>query len=184
MTAGRGRRPGECVIIEDDATTLEFFEQMLVERGIHRRAVSTVRGRPRGGGELPLPTPCSWISISRSRTAWNASGVCAPPRCTLTMPVAILTGDYFLDEDVARELAGSSARGSISSLCGTDDLHQIVEATRDSARGSGAMTIRRAGLVSAVAAAGAHPGAARVDRGGVYVDGLPRDASRPASGRR
>ena len=46
------------------------------------------------------------------------------------------------------------------------------------------MRFRRADGVSALAIAGAHPGAARLDRVGVCVDRLSRDASHPASGGR
>jgi DNA-binding response OmpR family regulator len=118
------RPPARVLIIDDDATTLQFFEQMLVEKGHTVRAVLTVEA---GLAEASLHTPDAILldlhlplvdgleCLRRLRAA----------PLNLAMPVAILTGDYFIEDAVADELQALGARIHFKPVW-EDDLHRIV----------------------------------------------------------
>jgi DNA-binding response OmpR family regulator len=117
--------PARVLIIEDDTTTLQFFEQMLVEQGYIVRAVSTVEDglteadalRPDAVLlDLHLPITDGLECLRRLRAIPQRQRV----------PVAILTGDYFMDDDVARELQELGAKVHFKPVW-EDDLHRIVE---------------------------------------------------------
>jgi DNA-binding response OmpR family regulator len=117
--------PARVLIIEDDTTTLQFFEQMLVEQGYVVSAVSTVEAgitevdahRPDAVLlDLHLPLTDGLECLRRLRAVPQS-----PP-----LPVAILTGDYFMDDDVARELQALGAMIHFKPVW-EDDLHRIVE---------------------------------------------------------
>jgi two-component system, OmpR family, response regulator ResD len=117
--------PARVLIIEDDTTTLQFFEQMLVEQGYIVRAVSTVEaGITEAGAHRPdavvldlhLPVTDGLECLRRLRAVAQ----------TRIMPVAILTGDYFMDDDVARELQELGAKIHFKPVW-EDDLHRIVQ---------------------------------------------------------
>lgn len=117
--------PPRVLIIEDDTTTLQFFEQMLVEQGYIVRAVSTVEaGITEANAHRPdavlldlhLPITGGLECLRRLRAV--------PQR--QRMPVAILTGDYFMDDDVARELQELGAKIHFKPVW-EDDLHRIVQ---------------------------------------------------------
>jgi DNA-binding response OmpR family regulator len=126
MTDVRPRLATRVLIIEDDAAILESFEQMLVEEGYIVRAVPTGEAGLAEAAinppdavllDLHLPLSDGLECLRRLRAA--------PLR--LTMPVAILTGDYFLDDEVARALQALGARIHFKPVWDTD-LLQIVEA--------------------------------------------------------
>jgi DNA-binding response OmpR family regulator len=126
MTDRTHRQATRVLIIEDDATTLEFFEQMLVEEGYIVRAFLTCEAGLADAAihppdavllDLHLPITDGLECLRRLRAA--------PLR--LAMPVAILTGDYFLDDEVARELQVLGARIHFKPVWDAD-LRQIVEA--------------------------------------------------------
>lgn len=126
MTNVRQPPPTQVLIIDDDATTLECFELMLVEQGYVVRGVQTVEeGLAQAAIHPPdvvfldfhLPVVDGLEGLRRLRGA---------PLYLMT-PVAILTGDYFLDEDVAREIQSLGARIHFKPVWDTD-LRQIVEA--------------------------------------------------------
>jgi DNA-binding response OmpR family regulator len=117
--------PARVLIIEDDTTTLQFFEQMLVDQGYIVRAVSTVEDglteadalRPDAVLlDLHLPITDGLECLRRLRAIPQRQRV----------PVAILTGDYFMDDDVARELQELGAKVHFKPVW-EDDLHRIVE---------------------------------------------------------
>lgn len=112
------------LIVDDDATALEFFEQMLIEEGCVVRAVRTVEA---GLAEVAAFTPDAILLDLhlplRNGLECLRSLRAAPLR--LLTPVAILTGDYFLDDDIARELEGLGARIHFKPVWDTD-LRQIV----------------------------------------------------------
>jgi DNA-binding response OmpR family regulator len=119
-------RATRVLIIDDDATALEFFEHMLVEQGYAVCAVQTVEaGLAEAARRTPdavlldlhLPVMGGLECLRRFRAA--------PLR--LMTPVAILTGDYFLDEEVARELQTLGARIYFKPIWDTD-LSHIMEA--------------------------------------------------------
>jgi CheY-like chemotaxis protein len=125
MTDRPQRPTTRVLIIEDDPVALEFFEQMLVGEGYIVRAVLTCEAGLAEAAihppdavllDLHLPLMDGLACLKRFR---------AEP-LHLTMPVAILTGDYFLDDEVARELQALGARIHFKPVWDTD-LCQIVE---------------------------------------------------------
>jgi len=126
MTDARQPQAARVLIIDDDATALGLFEQMLVERGYVVRAVSTVAAGLADAAihepdavllDLHLPLTDGLQGLRRLRAA----------PLHLSTPVAILTGDYFLDDVVALELQSLGARIHFKPVWDAD-LHQIVEA--------------------------------------------------------
>jgi CheY-like chemotaxis protein len=126
MTDARQPSAGRVLIIDDDAAALELFEEMLVERGYVVRAVLTVEA---GLAEAAIQAPDAvLLDLHLPLTDGLECLRClrAAPLC-LTTPVAILTGDYFLDDVVAHELQALGARIHFKPVWDAD-LHQIVEA--------------------------------------------------------
>ena len=126
MTDARRPEAARVLIIDDDATALELFEQMLVERGYVVRTVLTVEAGLAEAAihppdaillDLHLPVLDGLECLRRLRAA---------PLHLLT-PVAILTGDYFIGDEVARELQALGARIHFKPVWDAD-LRQIVEA--------------------------------------------------------
>lgn len=114
------------LIIDDDATALEFFEQMLVEQGYVVCAVQSVEaGLAEAARHTPdavlldlhLPVMDGLECLRRLRAA---------PLGLMT-PVAILTGDYFLEDEIAGELNALGARIYFKPIWDTD-LPHIMEA--------------------------------------------------------
>jgi CheY-like chemotaxis protein len=126
LTDRRQPLPARVLIIDDDATALELFELMLVERGYIVRAVLTVEAGLAEAAihapdaillDLHLPLLDGLECLRRLRAA----------PLHLTTPVAILTGDYFLSDEVASELQTLGARIHFKPVWDAD-LRQIVEA--------------------------------------------------------
>lgn len=114
------------LIIDDDAATLECFSQTLIEQGdVVRTAQSVEAGLTEATIDPPdvvlldlhLPVMDGLDCLRRLRAAPTNQAV----------PVAILTGDYFIDEDVTRELGALGARIYFKPVWDTD-LRQIVDA--------------------------------------------------------
>ena len=126
MIDARQPRAARILIIDDDATALELFEQMLVERGYVVRAVLTVEA---GLAEAAIHPPDAVLMDLHLPLTDGLQGLrrlrAAPLQ--LSTPVAILTGDYFLDDEVARELQSLGARIHFKPVWDAD-LRQIVEA--------------------------------------------------------
>jgi CheY-like chemotaxis protein len=113
------------LVIDDDVTTLECFEEMLVAHGYIVSALATVEAALADAAQhlpdavlldLHLPLTDGLECLRRLRAV--------PLR--LRVPVAILTGDYFIDDRVARELHDLGARIHFKPVW-EDDLHQIVQ---------------------------------------------------------
>ena len=113
------------LIIDDDVTNLELFEQMLVEQGYVVRAVLTVEAGLTEAAirapdaillDLHLPLTDGLECLRRLRAA----------PLHLTTPVAILTGDYFIGDEVASELQSLGARIHFKPVWDAD-LRHIVE---------------------------------------------------------
>lgn len=112
------------VVVDDDVAVDKSFGQMLQAAGYDTHAEGNVAS---GLAYLEHATPAvvildlhlpdgTGLECLRRLRAW--------PR-HLTLPVAILTGDYFLDEDVARELKQLGARVFFKPVW-EDDLLRIV----------------------------------------------------------
>jgi DNA-binding response OmpR family regulator len=124
MTAVR-TPPARVLIIEDDTTTLQFFEQMLVDQGYVVRAVSTVEDGLMEADSLRPDAVLLDLHLPLSDGLEYLRRLRAIPQ-KQPVPVAILTGDYFMDDDVARELQELGARIHFKPVW-EDDLHRIVE---------------------------------------------------------
>ena len=121
------------LIIDDDASALECFEQMLLDDGYDVRALQTVEaGLAEAAVQRPdivlldlhMPVMDGLECLRRLRSA----------PLELAVPVALLTGDYFLDDDVAHELQALGARIYFKPVWETD-LRQILEALVSQQRG-------------------------------------------------
>jgi DNA-binding response OmpR family regulator len=118
--------PARILIIDDDETTLQFFEQMLTQEGHSVRAVATVEaGLAEADTHIPdavlldlhMPLTDGLEGLRRIRGAAHL----------VSLPVAILTGDYFIDDAVAEELQTLGASIHFKPVW-EDDLHRIVGA--------------------------------------------------------
>jgi DNA-binding response OmpR family regulator len=113
MTELQNRPSARVLIIDDDVTALGFFEQMLVDQGYTVSAKPTVEA---GLAEATNHAPDAVECLRRLRSA----------PLSLPTPVAILTGDYFLEEDVAHELRELGAKIHFKPVW-EEDLCRIVE---------------------------------------------------------
>ncbi len=114
------------LIIDDDASALECFEQMLLDDGYDVRALQTVAA---GLEEAAMHTP-DVVLLDLHMPVMDGLECLRRLRgvpLQLAVPVALLTGDYFIDDDVARELRALGARIYFKPVWETD-LRQILEA--------------------------------------------------------
>jgi DNA-binding response OmpR family regulator len=125
MTELQNRPSARVLIIDDDVTALGFFEQMLMDQGYTVSAKPTVEAGPAEATnhapdavllDLHLPLTDGLECLRRLRSA----------PLSLPTPVAILTGDYFLEEDVAHELRELGAKIHFKPVW-EEDLCRIVE---------------------------------------------------------
>lgn len=118
------RTQEQLLIIDDDWTTRETFQHMLTAEGYQVRTAATVESglvdaaaeTPRAillDLHMPIVNGIECLRLLRAAPQWSA------------LPVAILTGDYFLDEDIARELRALGARIHFKPLW-EEDLLRIV----------------------------------------------------------
>ena len=113
------------VVIDDDVAVDESFGQMLRAAGYEPHTEADCRS---GLAYLETARPSALILDLHLP---DESGLACLRRLRAqpahrTLPVAILTGDYFLDEEVARELAALGARVFFKPVW-EQDLIRIVE---------------------------------------------------------
>jgi CheY-like chemotaxis protein len=141
-TAAAGRHTGpspqqqrevHVLVIDDDVTALECYQEMLVAEGYHVRTAESV-----GDGlasatahrpdvvlmDLHMPTTDGLEGLRQLRAA----------PLHLEAPVAILTGDYFLDDQIGRELRELGARIHFKPVWDSD-LVEIIQALISTHRG-------------------------------------------------
>jgi CheY-like chemotaxis protein len=130
---GSDRARPSIVVVDDDVAVDESFGQMLQAAGYDTHAEATVaaglayleNARPSVVIlDLHLPDGTGLDCLRRLRS-WPQHR---------HLPVAILTGDYFLDEDLARELSTLGARVFFKPVW-EDDLLRIVSQLLGSAHG-------------------------------------------------
>lgn len=122
----RNTSPLRVLIIDDDASALECFERMLLDDGYDVRALQTVEA---GLAEAAIQKP-DMILLDLHMPVMDGLECLRRLRgapLELAVPVALLTGDYFLDDDVARDLRALGARIYFKPVWETD-LRQILEA--------------------------------------------------------
>ena len=121
----RNRTRGVTVlVVDDDATTRETFQHMLRAEGYAVRAESSVEtGLASAVDETPdvilldlhMPLAGGLECLRRLR---------AQPECA-AIPVAIVTGDYFIDDVIAEELRQHGAQIYFKPVW-EEDLRRIV----------------------------------------------------------
>lgn len=113
------------VVIDDDVAVDESFGQMLRAAGYAPHAEADCRS-----GLTYLETARPSVLILDLHLPDESGLVCLRRIRAIpahrSLPVAILTGDYFLDEDVARELNALGARVFFKPVW-EEDLIRIVE---------------------------------------------------------
>lgn len=118
-------RTSTILVIDDDQTTRETFEMMLAAEGYDVHVAPTVEAGLADAAahaldavllDLHLPLVGGLECLRRLRR----------PPVESTVPVAILTADYFLDEEVAREIQTLGARIHFKPVWDSD-LQRIVQ---------------------------------------------------------
>lgn len=114
----------DVLIIEDDTTAAEIFEQILREHGYRiRRAADAESGLAQLEYEVPnailmdlrLPTIDGLELLRRIRAMAGLASV----------PVVVITGDYLVDDEVVRQLVNLGAQIYFKPLW-EEDLVRIV----------------------------------------------------------
>ena len=100
-------------------------------RAIQVRTARQRGNRPARGRATPIPTPSSSICGCRSSTAWASCAGCARTTISAHTPVAIVTGDYFLDDAISTELRELGAELRFKPLW----LEDLVGLARNPAQG-------------------------------------------------
>lgn len=121
--AVKGKGP-TVLIIDDDLGADEHFQQMVVDGGFS--VVSTAD--PEVGLERLKQVSPAAVILDLHMPGMNGLECLRRLRgepLQSRVPVAILTGDYFLDEDVASEIRSLGARVFFKPVWG-DDLQKIV----------------------------------------------------------
>lgn len=112
------------LVVDDDRITLETFEWMLTSRGFRPKLAMSVEEALSVASErtvsavlldLHLPVADGVECLRRLRS----------DPATASVPVAILTGDYFVDEDVATQLTSLGAAIHFKPIW-EDDIDRIV----------------------------------------------------------
>jgi len=118
--------PSRILIVEDDPTTRETLRYVLIETGHAVLAVSTVASALE---EVARDTPDA-ILVDFHLGSGDGLECLRRLRETAqcrTVPVAIITGDYFLDETAAGELNRLGARIHFKPLWEEDVLQLVRE---------------------------------------------------------
>ena len=97
------------LIVDDDRSVADTFARMLKLEGFE---VATALSMPRPGSSWPTTsgrTPSSSTCGCRSPTACSSSAWSEPKPHLVEVPVAIVTGDYFLSDPIQQELKSLGA---------------------------------------------------------------------------
>lgn len=105
---GPDRRRGvHVLVIDDDVTALECFKEMLVAEGY---SVCTAESVAEGLAHAAAQRPDAVLLDLRMPMIDGLEGLRQLRAVGLDAPVAILTGDYFLDDQTGGELRDLGAR--------------------------------------------------------------------------
>jgi DNA-binding response OmpR family regulator len=114
------------LIVEDDPGAVEIFEQILT---LHGYGVRVARDAESGLMEIQRDAPAVVLLDLHLPTADGLEFLrqlrASAPHAR--MPTAVMTGDYFLDEDVARELGTLGAKLYFKPLWEEDLLRLVHE---------------------------------------------------------
>lgn len=138
--------PGDCaaiapatiLIIEDDAVTRQQFEEILVSANYSVVAVADCAGAL---AQLDAHRPAAVLLDLHLPGAGGLEclrSIRAAPAYA-HIPVVVITGDYFMDESVSRELASLGARIQFKPVWGDE----LLELTRELLSGAPSAPPRR-----------------------------------------
>lgn len=116
--------PATILIVEDDPGAAEVFEQILKMAGY---VVCVARDAESGLLEIQRTTP-SAVLLDLHLPMADGVDFLRQLRAdvrNVRVPIAVVTGDYFIDEDVGRELHALGARVHFKPLW-EDDLLKLV----------------------------------------------------------
>lgn len=117
-------REAAILIVEDDPGTVEAFEHMLKAEGYR---VQVAVDAPSALAEVERATPAA-VLLDLHLPITDGLDLLRRLRATVRhahLPIAVVTGDYFLEERVARELERLGARIFFKPLW-EEDLTRIV----------------------------------------------------------
>lgn len=124
-TASSARHQATILIVEDDAAAVEVFDQILRGAGYNVRAVADA-GRALAEIQRAMP---SVVLLDLHLPVMDGLEFLRRVRAavpTAQMPIALVTGDYFLEEEIAQEVRSLGARVHFKPLW-DDDLLKLVE---------------------------------------------------------
>jgi len=123
---GSSAREGATIlVVEDDAAAVEIFEQILTASGYDVRVAADAR---RGLIEVQRQIP-SAVLVDLHMPVMDGLEFLRRVRADIPearMPIALVTGDYFLEDEMAREIRALGARVHFKPLW-DDDLLKLVE---------------------------------------------------------
>ena len=117
-------KPASILVVEDDAAALEIFDQILTGAGYHVRGVPDAQ---RALAEIQRTVP-SAVLLDLHLPMMDGLQFLRQLRAdapAARMPIALVTGDYFLEEEMAQEVRALGARVHFKPLW-DDDLLKLV----------------------------------------------------------
>ena len=116
--------PRSILIVEDDPVAGDLFKRSLEHAGyVARVATDTERAADELLREIPDAVILDWHLPGSDGIAFL--GRLRAARVTADLAVAIVTGDYFMDESIARDIAALGARLYFKPLW-EEDLLQVA----------------------------------------------------------
>ena len=113
------------IIIDDDPSAVECFTQMLLDYGCDVRGVQTMDAGLTEAAADPPDVILLDLHLPGMDGLEGLRGLRSSP-LTRKVPVAVVTADYLVDENVVRELTALGARIHFKPVWDTD-LRRIVD---------------------------------------------------------
>lgn len=124
-TAAPARMQASILIVDDDAAAVEIFDAILRSAGYHVRAATDAQ---QALAEIQRAAP-SAVLLDLHLPVMDGLAFLRQLRAEVPdarIPVALVTGDYFLEEEIATEVRSLGARVHFKPLW-DDDLLKLVD---------------------------------------------------------